>query len=86
VVIPLSLPRALAGRSVAAVLLDRGGIALQAHTPWNRYCPVLPVPEAALRVVALVRAELGSLVAPHGAALAAVTEVAATAESGNDGR
>ncbi len=44
---------------------------------------ILPVPEAALRVVALLRAELGSLVAPHGAALAAVTELAATARAGS---
>jgi hypothetical protein len=36
----------------------------------------LPAPEAALRVLALLRAELGALVAPHGAALAAVTELA----------
>ena len=52
---------------------------------------VLPAPEAALRVVALLRAELASLVAPHGAVLAAVTELATTSrtgasEAGNDGQ
>jgi hypothetical protein len=44
----------------------------------------LPVPEAAPRVVDLLRAELGSLVAPHGAALAAVTELAATARASSE--
>lgn len=42
---------------------------------------LLPAPEAALRVVALLRARLGSLVATHGAALAAVTQVATAASS-----
>jgi hypothetical protein len=44
----------------------------------------LPVPEAAPRVVDLLRAELGSLVAPHGAALAAVTELAAAARASSE--